>query len=121
MPRATDAGSEKTQKVLRLSGKGSLDYGATVVVKLLEKVDSNLPFSYPAYKQDWDDKEKWVDGFAQFNMTTSGEKGQIEKNMLAIFEKALSNQRQAAAKRKRQYKLDYMESTKPPGPQRERI
>ena len=115
MPRATDAGSESTQKVIKLTGKGSLDYGATLVIKILEKVEANLPFSYPAYKPDWENKEKFVDGFANFNMTTDGTPSQAEKSMLAIFYKALQNQKQAAANRKRQYKLDYLESTKPDG------
>jgi hypothetical protein len=112
MARATDAGSEKTRKSVRLS---DLEYGDTIVIKLIDKFEGSLPFSYPAYKPDYQDEGKFLDGFAQFNMTLEGQSSQAEKNMLAIFQKALENQKTAAAKRKRQYKLDYLESTKPKG------
>lgn len=115
MPKATDAGAKTAQKTIKLTGKGALDYGATLVVKLLEKVEANLPFSYPAFKPDFDDREKLVDGFANFNLTLEGEPSQAEKSMLQIFETALRNQKQAAAKRNRVYDLDYLESTKPDG------
>ena len=112
MAKAMDAGSEKTRKSIRLS---DLEYGDTIIVKPLDKIEASLPFSYPAYKPDYKDEGKYLDGFAQFNMTLDGIPSQAEQAMLTLFSKALDNLKREVAKRKRQYKLDYIESTKPDG------
>lgn len=112
MSKVTDADSEQTRKSIRLS---DLEFGATVVVKLIDKFEVGQPHSHPAYKRDYRNENKMIEGFAQFNMTLEGQPSQAEKNMLAIFKQALQNQIGAAAHRQREYKLDYLESKKPDG------
>lgn len=82
---------------------GEIKAGSTIIVRPISKAKKKFPFNYPAYKPDYKEEGKMLDGYAVFNLT-AGLNDQItprppaENAMLEIFQAELDRLEKRLAK-----------------------